>query len=138
MVNRGFCPSVGFKYGLDCSCLRRDVLDSCLRYPGGHEGHMSPGRAEMSTSLPARPCAAPPRPARGMSGFWTRQVGSHRFPGCALHNSFQDKKASVRKLFCTQEHSALLVPLISPLSAGGFDPSSVYIRFPLFVLPKWP
>ena len=35
---------------------------------------MSPGRAEPSTSFPARPCAAPPRPARGMSGFWIRQV----------------------------------------------------------------
>ena len=25
----------------------------------------------------APPCAAPTRPARGMSGFWTRQVGLH-------------------------------------------------------------
>ena len=73
-VNRGFCSPVGFKYELDCSCFRRDVQDSCLRYPGGHEGQMSPGRAGPSTSFPARPCAAPPRPARGMSGFWTRQV----------------------------------------------------------------
>ena len=35
---------------------------------------MSPGRAEPSKSLQAPPFAAPPGPARGMSGFWTRQV----------------------------------------------------------------
>ena len=80
MVNRGFCSPDGFKYELDCSCFRSDVQDNCLRYPGGHEGQMFPGRAEPSTSLPARPCAAPPRPARGMfarvldSASWIRQV----------------------------------------------------------------
>ena len=63
VVNRGFCSSVGFKYELDCSFFRIDVQDSCLRYPGVHEGQMSPGRTEPSTSFPARPCAAPPRPA---------------------------------------------------------------------------
>ena len=59
MVNRGFCSSVGFKYELDCSCFRRDVQDSCLRYPGGHEGHMYSGRAEPSTLFrpgPVWPC----------------------------------------------------------------------------------
>ena len=63
VVNGGFCSSVGFKYELDCSCFRRDVQDSCLRYLGGHERQISPGRTEPSTSLPARPCAASPRPA---------------------------------------------------------------------------
>ena len=50
-------------YELDCSCFRRDVQDICLRYPGVHEGQMFPVRTKPSTSLPARPCAAPPRPA---------------------------------------------------------------------------
>ena len=64
VVNRGFYSSVGFKNELDCLFFRRDVQDSCLRYPGVHERQISPGRTEPSTSFPARPCAAAPRPAQ--------------------------------------------------------------------------
>ena len=104
MVNRGFCSSVGFKYELDCSCFRRDVQDSCLRYPGGHAGQMSPGRAEPSTSPPARPCAAPPRPARGMSGFWTRQVD---WTGVSWRG--RSKSCSIALPSCSSEPSSAFV-----------------------------
>ena len=48
----------------------------------GSEGRLFLGRTDPSASRSARPCpprrsavrAAPPRPARGMSGFWIRQV----------------------------------------------------------------
>ena len=63
VVNRGFCSSVGFNFEYDCSCFRKDVQDRCLRYPGVHKGQMFPWRTELSTSLLARQCAAPPRPA---------------------------------------------------------------------------
>ena len=48
----------------------------CFRECGGG---LSPRRTVMLANSPARPCpptppCAPTRPARGMSGFWTRQV----------------------------------------------------------------
>ena len=58
-----------------CSFFRRIVQDSCLRCPGRHKGRLSSWRTDPSASHPtlhrftAPPCAAPPRPALGMSGF---------------------------------------------------------------------
>ena len=105
---------------------------------------MSPGRAEPSTSPPARPCAAPHRPARGMSGFWTRQV---IIPRHALHEKGLQRQISVGTLVSSQERRALAVPLINRLSTAcqprvnrgstaDFVLQSVYIGFRLFVLPK--
>ena len=46
--------------------------------PWGYEGRLSSGRTVLSAPRPARPHpaapCAPTRPARGMSGFWTRQA----------------------------------------------------------------
>ena len=55
------------------------IQEMCLRCFGGYEGRLSPGRTIPSASRsarprPAAPPCAPTRPARGMSGFWTRQV----------------------------------------------------------------
>ena len=105
VVNRGFCSSVGFKYELDCSCFRRDVQDSCLRYPGVHEGQMFPGRTGPSTSLPARPCAAPPRPASTRPWYvWVLDSASHARP--------------VRELF-DEEPSQVLVEQLGFFARAG-------------------
>ena len=81
MVNRGFCLPVGFKYELKCSCFRRVVQDSVLdSLVGKREGCLRAGSIQRRSVLPnpaplAAPlCAAPTRPARGVSGFWSRQV----------------------------------------------------------------
>ena len=53
-----------------------------------------------------------------------------------MHEKSLHRQIGVGTLACTQEQRALLVPLINRLSAAGFVPPSVYIRFPLFVIPK--
>ena len=78
-VNRGFCSSIGlhrisldFAYG---KTFRRRVFDAL-------EGSGDPcllGKQfcwypVLPDPRPATPPCAPTRPARGMSGFWTRQV----------------------------------------------------------------
>ena len=71
-----------FTLGFLCSCFRGNVQDNCLRCPGGQEGRLCPPtRRRPVLSGPAPPCrpaaqlcAAPNRSARGMSGFWIRQV----------------------------------------------------------------
>ena len=62
---------------------------------------MSPGRAVLSASLPAQPrpaappCAAPTRPARGVSGFWIRQVSNcHGARKCGFGAKSGPKKTS--------------------------------------------
>ena len=68
-----------------CPCFRRVVQDSCLRFPGGQEGWFPLASRPVgvpSCPAPPRPatppCAALPRPARGMYGFWIRQVGPRK------------------------------------------------------------
>ena len=56
----------------------------------------------------AAPPSAPTRPARGVSGFWIRQV-----PGHALHYKDLQKKKSVVPLVGSQKQRALLVPVIN-------------------------
>ena len=68
-----------FKLDFACPCFWRDVQGTTLRCFGGCEGRVSLGQTILSASCPARPrpavpMCAPTRPARGMSGFWTRQV----------------------------------------------------------------
>ena len=67
------CPGFGFdKWS--------DVQATCLRCFGGYEGGLSPRRTVLLAPSPARPrpvtlpCTTT-RPARGMCGFWTRQIG---------------------------------------------------------------
>ena len=110
-VNRGFCPPVDFKYEFDYSCFRRNVQDSSVRYSGGHEGQISPGRTGPSTSLPARPCAAPPRPACGMSGFWIRHVSLPFYIQFDLRNYFRSRKTDISiKLFSIFGVDGLKIP----------------------------
>ena len=59
-------------------------------------------------------------------------------PGYALHEKGLQRQISVGTLASSQERRALLVPRINRWSTAGFVPPSVYIRFPLFVLPKSP
>ena len=89
IVNRSFCSLIRFTWDFVCSCLRRRVQDGCPRCPGEKGGRLSPGCSNPpprhpALLRPARPCpaapapplcAAPPRIARGISGFWNRQVG---------------------------------------------------------------
>ena len=83
-------PTNRFTWESVYSFFRRIAQDSCPRCPGGEVGRLSPGRTDPSASCTATPrpvpppCAAPPRPAHGMSGFWARQVGLLR----QLRNSF--------------------------------------------------
>ena len=72
-------PSVYIGFRLFVLLERRSVQQTCLRCLGGYVGRLSPWRTVLSASRPAQPrTAAPPcaptRPARGMSGSWTRQV----------------------------------------------------------------
>ena len=77
----GFVPPsvyIGFR-----RCFWRVVQATCLRCFSGYEGGLSSRRPDLLAPSPARPRlaampCAPTRPARGMSGFWTRQVSSHK------------------------------------------------------------
>ena len=68
--------------GFPLFVLPKDRSRHCLRCPGGQQGQLSPGRTDLSATRPALPRPAsplrraptPPRPARGMSGFWLKQV----------------------------------------------------------------
>ena len=51
--------------------FRRHVQDSVLHTLGCKRERLSPGWIDPTAS---RPCAAPTRPARGVSGSWIRQV----------------------------------------------------------------
>ena len=79
-----------FTWDFVCSSFRRGVQDSLSSMPWrpwrAKETVVSwanrpVGVASCQAALrpAAPPCAAPPRPARGMSGFWTRQVGYKTF-----------------------------------------------------------
>ena len=64
---------------MGCSCFWENVQETCFRRLEGYKGRWSPRRTVLSAFRPAqpRPAAqpcAPTRPARGMSGFWIRQV----------------------------------------------------------------
>ena len=54
---------------------------------------------------------------------------------CLPWKSLQ-RQIGVVTLVSSQEQRALLVPVISRSSTGRFVPATVYIRIPLFVLPK--
>ena len=79
VVNRRFCSSGGFQYELDCSFFRTNLQDSVLdTLEGEREGCLLAGSTQRHPVVPLRPaallCAAPTRPARGVSVFWIRQV----------------------------------------------------------------
>ena len=57
-------------------------------------------------------------------------------PGHALHEKGLQRQIGVGTLFSSQERRALAVPLINRGSTPDFVPPSVYIGFPLFLLPK--
>ena len=68
-----------FTYGFTCSFFWRDVEATILRFLGEYGGPLFPGRIvllapNLARPRPAAPPGAPTRPARGMSGFWIRQV----------------------------------------------------------------
>ena len=58
------------------------------------------------------------------------------FPGYALHEKGLQRQIGVGTLVSSQEQRALLVLVINRSSTGRFVPATVYIGFPLFVLPK--
>ena len=97
LVNRSFCFFVGFKNELDCSCFRRDIHKSVLdSLEGKQGGGKSLGRIDPTASCPtqprpaAPPCAAPTRPARGVSGFWIRQGELPDFRTCLARKGFTE------------------------------------------------
>ena len=53
-----------FTWDFLSSCLRRDVQNCCLRYPGGLEGRLPSGPTEMSAPWFAQLRPAPPSPVR--------------------------------------------------------------------------
>ena len=57
-------------------------------------------------------------------------------PGYALHEMGLQRQLGVDTLVSNQERRAAVVPRINRGSTAGFDPPSVYIGFPLFVLPE--
>ena len=95
----------------------------CFRFAGGQEAGLSPSRIDLTASRPtpaltrtaAPPCAAPTRPARGVSGFWIRQV---YVPGHALHEKGLQRKISVGTFVCSQGRRALFVSLINRGETG--------------------
>ena len=101
---------------------------------------MPPGRAEPSTSLPARPGLAPPPrcvPPRPDPPVVCPGFGLGKWiPGHALHEKGLQRQIAVGTLVNSQQRRALLVPLINRGSTGRFVPPPVYIGFPLFVLAK--
>ena len=67
--------------GFRLSVLPKSRPGQCLRFAGGQEGGLSPGRVVPTAFRPTKPrpfspppCAAPTRPARSVSGIWIRQV----------------------------------------------------------------
>ena len=81
VVSRGFCSSVGLHkiFVLPSTMPWRfwGAIGSVLPFADRPVG-VPPCPATLCPA--ALPCAAPPRPARGMPGFWIRPV-----PGYALH-----------------------------------------------------
>ena len=69
-----------------CPCFRRDVQDCCFPIPilmGVGYGRSCPWRTARPGlgAAPPRPASsrrAPPRLARGVSGFWIRQIGVNK------------------------------------------------------------
>ena len=113
LVNRLFCSRIRSTYDFACSCFWGEVQAMCPRCLGGCEGRSSSGRTVLSASSPDRPhpaasLCAPTRLARGMFGFWIRQI-----LGYALHEKGLQRQKGVVPLFGSQEQSALLVPLIN-------------------------
>ena len=85
-----------FKWDFACSFFWRVVQEMFLRCLGRYEGHLSPGRNVLSASCSALPrSAAPPcaptRAARGMSGFWIRQVSLFLFFVATLFFAVSDQ-----------------------------------------------
>ena len=58
------------------------------------------------------------------------------FPDMPCMKMVYKRQIGVVTLASNQEQRALFVPLINPWSTAGFVPSSVYLRFALFVLPN--
>ena len=96
MVNRGFCSPFGFNYELDCSCSEetsRTVFS--IRWRARRRVVPGPDRPNGVPSYPAPlrpaalPCAAPNRPARGVSGFWIRQVVELADGVCVESSAFE-------------------------------------------------
>ena len=92
--------------------------ESCLRYPGGNEGQMSPGRAGPSRSLPARPGLAPPMRRPAPTRPWCVRVldstglitAAPGIPGHALPEKGLQRQIGVGTLVSSQERRALFVP----------------------------
>ena len=143
----GFVPPLVY-IGFRLFVLLEDAQATCLRCFRGNEEGLSPGRKVLLASSPARPRPATPpcvstRPARGMSGFWNRQVLPHdvgelhadvldsavgRSPLQRLHQSFSARSRS-RDDHCSLEARPLRphgqerpVPKGCMAGARGEDP----------------
>ena len=82
----------------------------------------------------ALPCAAPTRPARGVSGFWIGQVWLRTIiPRHALHEKSSQRQKSVGPLVSSLERRALLLLMTNRLSTGDFVPA-LGLHFCIFVL----
>ena len=87
------CPGFGFdRWGFACSCFWGNVQVTCLRCFRRYGGGLPSRQTVLLAPRSARPCPATPpfaptRPARGMFGFWTRQV---IFPLSRVHMDVQD------------------------------------------------
>ena len=78
--------------------------DGCI----GEPIHRRPVLHGMALPRPAQRYAAPSRPAPSMSGFWILQI-----PERALHEKGLQRQKGVVPLVGSQEHRALLVPVMN-------------------------
>ena len=135
-MDRRFCSSVDFKYELDCSCFRRDVQDSYLRYLVGTRDRCLLG--EPNCRRPFRPGHAPPRPDPLVvcPGFGLGRF-CFKFPDMpCMKRVYRDKRcrSTGQQPGTKNAFRPAIKPLVNRGSTAHFVPPIVYIGFRLFVL----
>ena len=127
------CPGFGF----DKLCFWGNVQATCPRCFGEYEEGLFPRQTVLLANCPARPRpatppCAPTRPARGMSGFWARQVKNELDCSCFqrdVQESFLDLPEENREGYLragsTQWRPVLLAPPrpAAPLCAARTRPA---------------
>ena len=142
MVNRRFCSLSNLHRISFVSACEKTCTTVCHSVLESQRGGWLPRRPKFghlvlpSVTSPCRPpCAVLTRPARYVSGFWTRQV-SMFVPGHALHKNSSQRQIGVDIQVSSQEQRVLLVLVINRWSTGCFFLRRFLVRIGLFVLSK--